>query len=173
MEESLAEGEAPEQIARQTGKTGFVQFYSQSKINLMSRLVLNAGINVHYLLMNNNYSVEPRVGIKYNINNNHSLGFAYGIHSRLEQLPVYFVSVNGSTPNKELDFMKSSHYVFSYQAKLADNLHLSIEPYFQQLNDVPVAPDSYHSTLNNQNTLLLCLLAYSEWKHIRSTFPST
>ena len=153
VEESMAEGEAPEQIALQTGKTGFVQFYSKSKINLMPRLVLNAGINVHYLLMNNNSSVEPRIGLKYFINNKHSLGFAYGIHSRMEQLPVYFVSANGSTPNKELDFMKSSHYVFSYQAKLADNLHLSIEPYYQQLKDVPVGPDSYHSTLNSKNTL--------------------
>lgn len=153
VEESLAEGEAPEQIAQQTGNTGFVQFYSQSKINLMSRLVLNAGINAHYLLLNNNFSVEPRVGLKYNINNKHSLGFAYGIHSRMEQLPVYFVSANGSTPNKELDFMKSSHYVFSYQAKLGDNLHLSIEPYYQKLKDVPVSTDGYISTLNSKNTL--------------------
>jgi len=149
----MAEGEAPEQIALQTGQTGFVQFYSQSKINLMPDLVLNAGINTHYLLLNNNFSIEPRLGLKYNINNKHSVGFAYGIHSRLEQLPVYFVSANGNTPNKELDFMKSSHYVFSYQAKLADNLHLSIEPYYQQLKDVPVGPDSYHSTLNSKNTL--------------------
>lgn len=162
VEESLAEGEAPEQIARQSGNTGFVQFYSQSKINLMPRLVLNTGINLHYLLMNDNFSVEPRVGLKYNINNKHSLAVAYGIHSRLEQLPVYFASANGSTPNKDLDFMKSSHYVFSYQAKLADNLHLSIEPYYQQLKDVPVGPDSYHSTLNNQNTLFFNELLVNE-----------
>ncbi len=153
VEQSLAEGETPQQIAMQTGNTGFVQLYSQSKINLMSRLVLNAGINAQYLSLNNNFSVEPRVGLKYNINNKHSLGFAYGIHSRMEQLPVYFVSANGSTPNKNLDFMKSHHYVFSYQTKLADNLHLSVEPYYQQLKDVPVAPDGYISTLNNNNTL--------------------
>lgn len=153
VEQSLAEGETPQQIAVQTGNTGFVQFYSQSKISLMPRLVLNAGINAQYLSLNNNFSVEPRVGLKYNISNKHSLGFAYGIHSRMEQLPVYFVSANESTPNKELDFMKSSHYVFSYQAKLADNLHLSIEPYYQQLKDVPVAHDGYISTLNNNNTL--------------------
>lgn len=151
--ESMAEGEAPEQIAQQTGNTRFIQFYSQSKISLLSKLVLNAGINAQYLSLNNNFSVEPRVGLKYNINNKHSLGFGYGIHSRMEQLPVYFVSANGSTPNKDLDFMKSSHYVFSYKAKLAENLHLSIEPYYQKLKDVPVAPDGYISTLNNNNTL--------------------
>ncbi len=151
--ESLAEGETPTQIANQTGNTDFVQLYTQSKINLSQSLVLNAGINAQYLLLNDNFSIEPRIGLKYKINNKHSLGLAYGIHSRLEQLPVYFVSANGSTPNKDLDFMKSAHYVFSYQAKLADNLHLSIEPYYQQLKYVPVSPDGYISTLNNNNTL--------------------
>lgn len=164
VEESLAEGEAPTQIARKTGNTGFVQFYSQSKINLMPRLVLNAGINAQYLLLNDNFSIEPRLGLKYTINNNHSLGLAYGIHSRMEQLPVYFVSANGSTPNKNLDFMKSSHYVFSYHAKLTDNLHLYIEPYYQQLNNVPVAPDGHISTLNNNNTLFFNDVLVSEGK---------
>ncbi len=153
VEESQAEGEVPTLIASKTGNTGFVQFYSQSKINLMPRLVVNAGINAQYLLLNDNFSIEPRIGLKYNINNKHRLGLAYGIHSRIEQLPVYFVSANGSTPNKNLDFMKSSHYVFSYHAKLADNLHLSLEPYYQQLKNVQVGPDGYISTLNNDNTL--------------------
>ena len=36
---------------------------------------------------------------------------------------------------------------------LTDHLRLSIEPYYQYLNNVPVAPDSYISTLNIQNNL--------------------
>jgi hypothetical protein len=153
VEDSLVDGEAPKQIASQIGSTGFIQMYSQSKINLSPRLVLNAGINAQYLLLNDNISVEPRAGINYNINNSHSLALGYGVHSRMEQMPVYFVSVDGATPNKNLDFMKSSHYVVSYNAKLSDNLHLSVEPYYQHLNNVPVSPDGYISTLNNKNTL--------------------
>jgi hypothetical protein len=153
VEESPADGEVMEQISRQTGNTGFVQFYSQSKINLTPQFELNAGINAHYLLMNDNFSLEPRIGLKYNFNNEHSLALAYGLHSRMEQLPIYFVSANENTPNKDLDFMKSIHYVVSYQAKLTDNLHLSIEPYYQRLNNVPVSPDGYISTLNNKNSL--------------------
>ena len=153
VEQTLLEGEAPEQIVRQTGNSGFIQFYTQSKIKLTPRLVLNAGINAQYLLLNANYSVEPRIGLKYRINNRHDIGLAYGIHSRLEQLSVYFVRSNGTIPNRNLEFMKSSHLVFSYHAQLTDNIHLNIEPYYQQLTDVPVAPDGYISTLNNNNTL--------------------
>ncbi len=162
VEQALAEGASPQQIASQTGQTGFVQFYSQSKIELMPQLSLNAGINTQYLLLNDNFSIEPRVALKYNINNKQSIALAYGIHSRIEQLPVYFVSGNGSTPNRSLDFMKSSHYVLSYSAKLADNLHLSVEPYYQQLKDVPVGLDSYISTLNNNNTLFFNEVLVSE-----------
>ena len=164
VKQSLSEGEAPVQISNQTGNTGFVQFYSQSKIALLPRLVFNIGMNAQYLLLNNNYSIEPRIGLKYNINNNHSLGFAYGLHSRLEQLSVYFVSDNGTTPNKDLDFMTSAHYVLSYNTKLKENLHLSIEPYYQQLSNVPVAPNSYISTLNNNNSLFFDEVLVSEGK---------
>lgn len=153
VEQSLAEGELPTEIAFNSGSTGFVQFFSQSKINLFPKLVINVGFNSQYFLLNDNFSIEPRAGLKYNINSNHSLGFAFGVHSRLEQLPVYFVSNNGSQPNKDLEFMKSTHYVFSYKTKISENLHLSIEPYYQYLSNVPVAPNGYISTLNNNNTL--------------------
>lgn len=153
VEESMAEGEAPTEIANVAGNSGFVQFYTQSKIAIKPHLTFNAGVNAHYLLLNDNFSIEPRVAFKYTINPKHNVALAYGVHSRLEQLPVYFVSVNESTPNKDLEFMKSAHYVFSYNAKLSDNLQLCIEPYYQQLIDVPVSNHGYTSTLNNNNTL--------------------
>lgn len=153
VEKSLAEGELPSEIAGNSGSTGFLQFYTQSKIDIGSKLIVNAGINSQYFMLNKNYSVEPRIGLKYMFNNDHSLAFAFGIHSRLEQLPVYFVSENGGLPNKELDFMKSTHFVLSYNTNISENLHLTIEPYYQHLTDVPVEKNGYNSTLNNDNTL--------------------
>jgi hypothetical protein len=49
--------------------------------------------------------------------------------------------------------MKSNHLVLSFNSMLTDKLRLSIEPYYQYLNDVPVSPDSYISTLNAQDIL--------------------
>jgi hypothetical protein len=40
---------------------------------------------------NNVWSVEPRVGIKYNFTPIQTLSFAYGLHSRLERLNYYFI----------------------------------------------------------------------------------
>lgn len=153
IQQSLSEGTPMVQLAKQNGNSGLLQVYTQSKIDVLPKLTLNIGLNVQYFLLNNNLSVEPRAGVKYQMNDNHSLAFAVGVHSRIEQLSVYFTEVSGSQPNKDLEFMKSSHYVFSYAAKLGDNMRFTVEPYFQKLNNVPVAPDSYISTLNNDNAL--------------------
>ncbi len=164
IQQSLSEGNPLVQMVNQDGNSGLLQVYSQSKINLKPRLKLNLGINAQYFLLNNNFSVEPRAGIKYDMNNNHSIAFAYGLHSRIEQLPVYFIEVAGSQPNKNLKFMKSAHYVFSYSTKLNDNMRFTVEPYFQKLNNIPVSPDSYISIINNDNALFFHEILCSEGK---------
>ena len=153
IQQSLSEGMAPVQIANQGGNSNLLQVFSQSKLNVLPQITLNLGVNSQYFLLNKAFSIEPRVGIKYDLNSKHSFAFAYGIHSRIEQLSVYFIEREGTQPNKDLKFMKSAHYIFSYAAKLSDNLHFSVEPYYQKLNHVPVSPNSYISTLNNDNAL--------------------
>jgi hypothetical protein len=86
--------------------------------------------------------------LTYQINPKHSIALAYGLHSRIEDLKVYFVEQNGIYPNKSLDLMKSAHYVVGYNMKINDHLRLGIEPYYQHLTNVPVSPDSYISTIN-------------------------
>ncbi len=162
VKQSPEDGELPIQLSNQTGSTVLGQVYSQSKIQLKHNLVLNAGINAQYLHLNKNLSVEPRIGIKYQLNKRHSLSAAYGIHSRMEQLPVYFALVDGDTPNKDLELMQSFHYVLSYHAQLGELLHMTIEPYYQQLSHVPVSPTGYESTLNNNNNLYFDDVVVSE-----------
>ena len=140
-------------IARQKGRSGLLQLYTQSKINLMPRVTLNAGIHSQLFLLNDNFSIEPRLGIEYQINPKQRLAIAYGRHSRVEQLPVYFVEQDGQHPNKNLDLMQSAHYVLAYNIKLHDHLRLKVEPYYQHLTQVPVSPGSYLSTVNFEEEL--------------------
>lgn len=153
VQQSQSEGTLPVQLVKRNGNSALLQVYSQSKFIVLPQLSLNAGLNTQYFLLNKNFSVEPRLGIKYDLNKKHNFAFAYGLHSRIEQLPVYFVEKEGKLHNRNLEFMKSSHYVFSYSASLTENVRLTVEPYFQKLNNVPVSPTSYISTLNNDNTL--------------------
>ncbi|MGK7395520.1 MAG: TonB-dependent receptor [Candidatus Cyclobacteriaceae bacterium M3_2C_046] len=140
-------------MASDKGQSGLIQFYSHSTIRPDTRLSLNVGLHSQLFLLNQKSSVEPRLGLNYQMDSKQNLGLAYGRHSRIEQLPVYFVRKNGQHPNKKLDLMKSSHFVFSYNLKINDHLRLTVEPYYQHLTDVPVGPDSYISTLNFEEEL--------------------
>ena len=160
--QSPSEGVPPAEIVNQNGNTGLLQVYSQSQITLSNQFTANLGLNSQYFILNNNFSLEPRVGIRYDMNDQHSVALAYGLHSRIEQLPVYFVESEGLQPNKDLKFMKSAHYVLSYSAKLRDNLRFTAEPYYQKLNNVPVSPETYISTLNNDNALFFNEILNSE-----------
>ena len=155
IEQSQAEGAAPLTLAEDKGTSGLLQFYSQSKLTPMKGLSLNVGVHSQYFLLNDKSSIEPRAGLKYELNDKQSLAVAYGSHSRIERLPVYLVKINGTTPNKQLDLIKSRHYVLSYNMKLNPYMRLSIEPYYQSLTNIPVAPDSYMSTINMKNDVFL------------------
>lgn len=153
IDQSGGEGEALQTLSDGAGQTGLIQAYAQSKIELVPRLTLNFGVNGQMFLLNDQLLIEPRAGIKYQFDASRSLALGYGQHSRIEQLPVYFVEIAGEQPNKNLDLMQSHHYVLAYNWKINDHLRFSAEPYYQYLANVPVSPESYVSTLNFEQEL--------------------
>jgi hypothetical protein len=107
------------------------------------------------LSLNNSTSAEPRISAKYIISNRSNIAAGYGLHSQQQVMGIYFAQLqdaagNTYSPNKELGFTKSHHYVLSYNYKLAKNMQLKTELYYQQLFNVPVSvqPGSTFSTLN-------------------------
>ena len=164
IQEALTEEMPLTSLVKADGNANLLQVFSQSKFNPTPELTLNVGVHYQHFMLNNNNSIEPRIGIKYAIHPNHSLALAYGVHSRSEILPVYFVNNNGTFPNKNLDLMRSTHYGLAYAVKLNDHLRLNIEPYFQRLNNVPISPDSYISTLNIENNIFFNDALTSEGK---------
>jgi hypothetical protein len=148
-----SDGTALANIVNEKGQSQLYQFFSQSRIQLSKSLLLNAGFHAQYFELNRDFSIEPRIALKYQLNAKQNLALAYGLHSRTESLPIYFINDNGNQPNKDLKLMKSNHFVLSYNLMLNDHLKISLEPYYQRLTNVPVAPSGYVSTLNIQNSL--------------------
>lgn len=104
-------------------------------------------------LLNNSVTLEPRLGISYKFLNGNSLSLAYGNHSLIEPLPVYFYRYEteaGEThkPNIELKPSRSNHLVIAYNRILAKSLRMSAEIYYQQLYNIPVEPNGIYSVLN-------------------------
>ncbi len=139
-------------VADEKDASNIVQVFSQSKFSISGHLSLNAGLRGHYFDLNDELVAEPRIGLIYSIGKSQSVSLAYGKHSRLEPLTLYFARVNDGTgisqPNKKLRISKAHHLVFAYDISINPNLRLKIEPYAQLLFDVPVIPDSNFSVLN-------------------------
>jgi len=142
------EGEPLVTVADEKGQATYLQAFSQSQLNLGTSLKLNLGIHTAYLGLNQEFVVEPRLGLTYALSNTRSLGLAYSQHSRMEPLGLYFAQVDGQRPNTELALAKAHHFVLSYDVSLSEYLRLKVEPYLQLITDVPVIADSTYSTLN-------------------------
>lgn len=115
------------------------------------KFTFNLGLNTQLFTLNNNKTFEPRLGIAYQVKENHEISFGYGLHSRLENLNIYFskpLNTNEQT-NKNLDFTKAHHIVLGYNWNCSKNLHLRIEPYYQHLFDVPIIQNTNESLINN------------------------
>ncbi len=144
----------PRTIVDEDGQSYLLQWYTQSKFNLSPKWTLNAGFHSQYFGLNKEFTLEPRVALDYKLGDKSNLALGYGLHSRIEPLSIYFVrDEDGFQPNKDLNLMKSNHFVLSFNTKINDKVRLSIEPYYQSLHDVPVAPNGYISTLNIEDNL--------------------
>jgi hypothetical protein len=139
----------------QKGNTVLVQPYVQFHFQLSPKWTLNAGAHAMFLALNNTNSIEPRLGIKYQITPKNSLSFAYGLHSRMVPIGSYFTLVEGpfgtfSQPNLNLELIKSHHLVLAFDQDFAKNMRFHIEAYFQSLFDVPIGilTNSTYSVLN-------------------------
>lgn len=146
-------GEPPITILDEKGFSSLLSTYSSSSLQLNPRLTLNIGINGQIFTLNNNYTIEPRAGIKWFSSEKSSLSFAYGLHSRLERIHFYLTesTLTGVQENRNLDFSKSHHFVLAYDYRISDNMVIKFEPYYQALFNIPVIPNSSFSFINLQN----------------------
>lgn len=140
-----------ETISQGDGNTNLISGYTSSSIGLSDKVTLNLGVNGQLLTLNNHFTIEPRLGIKWQTSTKTSFALAYGLHSRMEKMDVFYVKTAGSESkpvNKDLDFTKAHHLMLTFNYNISENVNLKIEPYFQYLYDVPVMADSSFSVLN-------------------------
>lgn len=133
----------------ENGSSNAVEFYSQSKYDLSESVTLNAGVNASYFGVNKEWSVDPRFGLRWGINNRHALSVGYGKHSQMEDLKIYFINPEPSVqPNKNLELSQAHHLVLGYDWKITGNHRLMVEAYYQRINDAPGIADSSYSLIN-------------------------
>ena len=125
------------------GNTNMYQAYIQSKYAFSDRIVLKAGLHFAHFALSRDNSLEPRLGMTFNLPKEQKLTFGFGLHSKNESLPVYFVenvAADGSIymPNLGLEMTRSMHYILGYEKMFGSDLQVKTEAYYQHINNLPV-----------------------------------
>ncbi len=118
---------------------GFFQWQHKFSENLS----FISGVSGQYFVLNEKHAIEPRLGLKYQVNSKQSFGLGGGMHSQLQPVYVYFASKTYSTgerveTNRNLDFTRAIHAVLSYDNNFSTNFRLKTELYYQYLYQIPV-----------------------------------
>lgn len=154
-------GELAEKI-NVKGGTQTIQGFFQWQHKINSNLTSNVGLHYFQLLLNNSYSIEPRVSFKYKMGERNNFSLGYGLHSQLQPIGVYFAKKYNAdinefeTPNRNLDLSKSHHLVLGYDFTINEYSHVKLEGYYQHLFSVPISRDS-----NNTYCILNALDGYN------------
>jgi len=131
------------------------QPYVNWQYRFNERWEMNTGLHAMILQSNNNYNIEPRFGLSYNIDEKQSINFGYGLHSQVPPVVILYDQIrlaDGSyiTPNEDLEFTKSHHLVLGYDRMFANRIRFKAETYYQYIYDAVVEQQSSaFSSLNS------------------------
>ncbi len=139
------------------GSSNQWQAYSQWKWRMTENLSLNTGFHFLHYTLNKQSSFEPRLGLRWKVNERQSLNLGAGLHSRVEDNTVYLVEIQQGTdtlqPNRNLGLGRAAHLVLGYDLNFNPHTRLKIEAYYQSLFDVPISSDRQEnfSVINAQS----------------------
>lgn len=135
------------------------QAYIQWKWKPSEVLTVTTGLHNQFFSVSNSFSyAEPRVGIKYSINEKQSINLGAGIHSQTQPYYTYFYQQYDSTTsqyvmnNQKMGFTKSFHSVLGYDLAISSTMRLKAETYFQYLYQVPVEITPSSFSLSNMGS---------------------
>lgn len=129
-----------------------LQPYVQGAFRLTPSLELNAGMHFQYGNLNDQWVAEPRASLSYSINERNKINAGFGVHHQTVPLPILLLNEaqDGELvqSNRELDFVRSTHYVLGYDFLIGSDWRAKVEAYYQDISKAGVEafPSSY-STL--------------------------
>lgn len=129
-----------------------LQAYAQWKYRPTDRLTISAGWHTQAFTLNKSYSfIEPRVGIRWQVNNQQSVQLGVGRHSQMQPTYMYFYEPSAALGqiNRMMDFTMSDHYVLGHEW-MKGHWRIKTEAYYQRVFNIPV--DQLSSSFSLVNT---------------------
>lgn len=115
------------------------------------------GLHYQYFTLNGSQSAEPRLGLKWNLNNRQTVSFGCGLVSQTQARVMYYVQTpleNGAytLTNKQMGFSKSLQFVLGYDQLFSEFFRMKLETYYQHLYNIPVKQNIPQYSILNEGT---------------------
>ncbi|MFO7574299.1 MAG: carboxypeptidase-like regulatory domain-containing protein, partial [Bacteroidales bacterium] len=128
------------------GATSMTRLFAEWQHRFSDVLSLSSGLHSSVLSLNNTWSLEPRLGLKWEFSPGRSLSLGAGMHSQTQMKGVYFsqrlvdtLNLQYEQTNRSLDMSRALHFVAGYDHLIGKGHRLKSEIYYQRLYDIPVA----------------------------------
>lgn len=137
--------------------------YAQFKYQASRKLSISAGLTAQYFMISDKLSntssssldlIQPRLGMRYQLNRIQSLNFGFGVHSQMQPAYTYYYILPGNKVphNLGMGLSRSIHYILGYDRSIGKDKRIKAEVYYQQLSNIPVEKKSSSFSLANTGT---------------------
>ncbi|MEM6964938.1 MAG: carboxypeptidase-like regulatory domain-containing protein [Bacteroidota bacterium] len=136
------------------GNSTLIQPFVQTQYKINRAVTLNLGLHGQYQTLNEDFALEPRFALNWQVAPKHTVNFGYGLHHQSQPLPIQLSTEtdaqgNVIETNKDLGFSRSNHFVIGYDYKIASSWRSKLEVYYQYLDQIPVDPFSSSFSMLN------------------------
>jgi hypothetical protein len=137
------------------GWMGLAQAYFQWQHRFNDKLKLNSGLHFQQFSLNGDWTVEPRLGMKWQFKPHQTLSFGYGLLSQTQPRMNYFTRTKlpdgtFTETNRDMLFSKSNQWVVGYEYFFAVPVRIKVETYYQYLYHIPVKESFPEFSLINE-----------------------
>jgi hypothetical protein len=118
--------------------------YIQWQHKAGKKITSYSGLLFQFSGLNDEMTIEPRLGFQYDATLRSSFNLGFGLHSQMQPKVVYFHQEYDQSArtynitNEDLGLSKSLHIVAGYQYLAGKNFRLKAETYYQHLYRIPV-----------------------------------
>ena len=146
------------ELLNHRGNEYMLRAYASWRYRITSTLTATAGLNLMNTSFGNVTLPEPRFGLNWKAPDNSTVGLAYGMHSQIQPMYVYYTQFTDSIThtfgnhNMDLGPTRSHHVVASWEKMLNPFFRMRAEAYYQSLFNVPVEVLSSSFSLLNQGS---------------------
>ncbi len=117
------------------------QSYISYYRNLNKKWTSVIGISSQYSDANKKATLEPRFSLAYSPNSKSRFNFGYGFHTQTPDLKylAYYDYDTESYPNKDLDYIKTHHFVLGFDYVSNNKMRYKIETYYQYITNATIS----------------------------------